>query len=540
MTATEPEASRVRLAVVAPLTPTPSGTWLRLTPDTFAAEMAGRGLQVQVAVPDRLGAAQERTFTASFVRPKSFELAEVAKAVPELEALRALAESLAGSGLDVAGIVAKVVAVVGEGRLAEQIASTARPAAPPPPPAPPPAAPAKGDAVDAIFAAVDVKPAPPTAQGIEAFVHAVRRSGTPDGAGAPAPTRVVRQMIEDAIYGTAGDLLAAPAVARLEATWRGLKLLCDQCGSLTGLDLMVADCEPAAALPLLEQLADRGFGERADVVVLAEPVVEVERAAALAAVGEQLLAPVVIAYSPALLEGATPVAAANSVTPPPEAWRELRAAEASRWLCVVANPIVLVAEGSGVARRTLFGSPALALAAVLVQSYRETGTFARIVGTAGGLKVPGVWELPAGRQAGVSVPTQEFLSIDAQARLAALGILALGSGRNTDKIALSAVPTMRHSIDALPLPAQILTGQLVRLATWVRDEVPAGASDPDVVSMFEQAAEAFLFPGRKDEAQLKAKIDTSGGRRAVVLQAHAQPQIAGVAFELAFSLPLNS
>ena len=68
---------------------------------------------------------------------------------------------------------------------------------------------------------------------------------------------------------------------------------------------------------------------------------------------------------------------------------------------------------------------------------------ARNTSGSGSLKAPGLHEVTKGRETGSTIPTAAFLSIKAQTELAELGIVGLGSGRNTDMVALSAIPTLR-------------------------------------------------------------------------------------------------
>jgi type VI secretion system protein ImpC len=224
----------------------------------------------------------------------------------------------------------------------------------------------------------------------------------------------------------------------------------------------------------------------------------------------------------------------------PEGWDELRADDSSRWLCTVANRAVVAREGVGAAKRVAFTSPGLALAAMLAASFRETRSFARILGAAGSLEAPASWELPAGRDAGTSVPTEAFFSMRTQGALAKLGVLGIGSGRNTTKLMLSEMPMMRASKDAAPLSAQILTGRIARFAQWVRSQVPSGASDAETASLFEEAAKVFLFAGLEEgQASLRAGVGKSdAGARVVEIACRLPAPLAGVPFQMAFQLPL--
>ena len=91
----------------------------------------------------------------------------------------------------------------------------------------------------------------------------------------------------------------------------------------------------------------------------------------------------------------------------------------------------------------------------------------------------------------------------------------------------------------MPLPAQILTGRIVRFARWVLAQLPAKAPEPEVKLLFEQAATVFLFPAAAEAAKFEAQVVTDkDGARSAVLQVSAHPSLAGIPFHLAFSLPL--
>ena len=118
--------------------------------------------------------------------------------------------------------------------------------------------------------------------------------------------------------------------------------------------------------------------------------------------------------------------------------------------------------------------------------------------------------------------------------------LGFGSRRNSANLVLKGVPTVRSGDDVIPLPAQMLTGRIVRFARWVLAQLPPNTPEPEVKSLFEQAAAVFLFPAAQESARLEAQVISpkEGGPRSVVLQVSAAPLLAGIPFHLGFSLPL--
>ena len=535
--------ARFRVRAIGAFSPKPAGRRLPLSAAGFGEAMASAGLAAEVSVPDRLGGQKERKLALAFARPRAFSLAEVVAAVPELAKLRTLAEALGAGTTTPEVALGQVKELVGEGPLARALALAIAAATPAPPAA---GTPATG--VDAIFAAGDVKPAAePAAGAIDTFVRTMRGPSAPRppaSAAASRGVRAARTAIEEAVFATAGDVLADPLVARLEGVWRGLKLLVDQCPAAAQIAIELVDAPATDAVAALERDLPDDESDRPDLLVVIDPVADVDTLARLAGVGESALAPVVVALAPSLVGVADAAAVALAADQPggclPEAFVALRADESSRWLCGVLNRGVVASEGVGTSKRTAFTSPALVLAAQLAASFRDTRAFARIFGGNGAIELPATLEVSEGKDAGSAIPTEAFYSLRAQTALAGQGLLGLGSARNSSKVALSAAPTARHSTDAVPLPAQILTGKLVRFVSWVRRELPADASDADAVQMFEQAAQVFLFAGMGEGAILRAGVGKDEqGRRVVEIAASLRAEHAAIPFQMAFTLPLS-
>jgi len=195
-------------------------------------------------------------------------------------------------------------------------------------------------------------------------------------------------------------------------------------------------------------------------------------------------------------------------------------------------------DGAGAAARAVLASPSFAVAALLSQSYVATGGPGRIFGSPGGLAAPGTWEVDTGRGDPLAIALEAFVSIDAQSRLGARGVLALGGPRNSDRVQLSSAPMLSSAKDAAPLTAHLITARMIRFAQWTRDQLPAGTSDADVVTIMEQAATTFLFPN-PELARLSAAVTPAAdGKRAVVVRALARGDWAGVPLDVAFALPL--
>ncbi|MBN1203428.1 MAG: type VI secretion system contractile sheath large subunit [Myxococcaceae bacterium] len=547
-----PESARVRLLVAGAFTASPSGRRFLLTGDSFAAELAKAASGLRVTVPDRLGDAELRSFELSFDKLRAFQVMDLIAAVPELKKLQALTEGFMKADpsrpLTPEEGAARVAEVVGAGRLSSAVfaalGGTPEPVAQAT--ASPPAAQASGggDLVNELLAKAETPSATATAKaGVDAFVRAMAPKAAGPARMSPDARRAVRDAIELALIHTAKDLLAAEPVARIEAGWRGLKFLLEQCPTASGIAVEVVDVEPAQVSEAVEKAVEAEPFERPDVCFVVDATDEVARLRKLSSIGEEAQVPVVVAVTPALL-GTTlaelPTALDDAKLGTEGDWAELRKDDGSRWLCPVLNRMVAASEKRGVLNRASFASPAFAVAAMLAASFQATTGFARITGQAGGLRAPGTWEPPSGKDAGSAYPTEAFLSIRAQTRLSELGLLGVGSGRNTDMLLLSVAPMACGNPHVMPLPAQILTGRIVRFALWVRDQLPAGSSAQEMSAMFSQAAEIFLFGGSQEIGKLEAQlVPGEGGSQLIQVGAVVRPEQAGTRFHLEFSLPLR-
>jgi type VI secretion system protein ImpC len=548
-----PEGARVRLLVAGAFTPSPSGRRFLITSDTFAAELAKAASGLRVSVPDRLGGAEQRTFEVSFDKLRAFQVMELISAIPELKKLQGLTEGFMKADpsrpLTPEEGAARISEVVGAGRLSSAV-STALGGTPEPAPAAPsaPAAPAEGNAglVDELLSSAQAPAASATdtaKAGVSAFIKAMNPAKPGPARMNPDARRAVRDAIELTLINTAKDILAAEPVARIEGAWRGLKLLLEQCPAAAGIAVEVLDVEPSQVPEAVEKAVEAEPFERPDVCFVVDATDDVARLRKLASIGEEAQVAVVVAVTPALL-GTT---LANLSTALEDAkigtegdWAEARKDDALRWLCPVLNRTVGVGEKRGALNRASFTSPALAVAAMLAASFQATGGFARITGQPGGLRAPGTWEPPGGKDAGSAYPTEAFISIRMQTRLSELGILGIGSGRNTDMLMLSVAPMACGNAHVMPLPAQILTGRIVRFALWVRDQLPAGSSAKEMSDLFSQAAEVFLFGGSPEIGKLEAQlVPGEGGAQIIKVAAAVRPEQAGTRFQLEFGLPLR-
>jgi hypothetical protein len=181
----------------------------------------------------------------------------------------------------------------------------------------------------------------------------------------------------------------------------------------------------------------------------------------------------------------------------------------------------------------------VSVAAALASSFRQTGTFGFIIGPNHALRAPEMWTIASGREAGTTSPVERFISLTMQRQLAGFGVIALGSAKNSDRIVLSAAPTLRRSHDAVPLPAQLLTGRIVRFAQWCREQISHDTPADQVPALFQSAAEVLLFPASRGAATLSARLSDTPGAREVIVHAKVLAAYGGTPFELEFGLGLS-
>lgn len=525
--------AKVRFRIAAAVSRAPSGARFVLSSDQWAERFRSALAELSVEVSDRLGSSGKRRFVLS---PRSLsdltlagvikgdatltKLADLAKKAPNADAWLRELESIVGAG-----------ALLGacRGVLSPETAA----------PAPAAKAEGSGDAVDALFAKAEVATAKPSTAAVDMFVKAMRPGGTSQAAPQNAG-RAARDLLERAIFETAADVLADPTVARLESAWRSLRWIVEHTPAAAGIALEIIDVEPAGAFAALAAIPHAEDFEDPDLFVLADPV-EADLAA-LAAWAENESAPCVAAIGRSLAAldpdavllriGVKDVA---TVTEEAREWHTRRVSESSRWLSVVYGDVVVHQEGAGAYERNVFASPAFGLVAMLCASYTATGSFARIAGQSGQLRAPGTHTI---KGQDVAVPTRHFTSIRAQSELAAMGVLAIGSPRNSDRLALSHAPTHRASRDAVPLPAQLWTGRIVRFAQWVRGQLPPSSGSDEAREIFEQAGSIFLFPGTGKAAKVTAEITEKDGKRQLLVGARMDGTLAMVPLDIEFALPL--
>jgi len=537
----------LRWLIAAPLSATPTGKTLDLVD-----VLDQLGFTATVDLGPALGAASALPTTISFPRLRAFSLAAVLAAAMPLAELQALSERLGGPPSKrptPTELLAAVARIAGEGPLHAALAtllgesSPAPEAAPSAPSAPASEARAGASLVDDLLAQATRAPEPaPSASRPSAIIEALVRGSQPAKPVVrdSSTLRAARDHLDAILAAAARAVLSDPAVLARESLWRGLKLVHEQCPREPGPRVSLVDVDLAGLSDVLTRLDELEAMDRPDAVFIAEPIRDLAPLGALAGQAAELMVPLVVSVAPealgcADLDGL--FALGDAPAGASAAWTALRADEDTRWLAAVVNPVALVSEGNGAARRVLLGNPALALAALLSASERDTSGLASLA-RPGAVRAPAVWEPTTGPDHGAQIPTGRFAALRAQGRLGLLGLIALGSPRGGDSLVVAACPIVHAAADAGSLPAQILTGRIVRFSTWFGDQIAAGTAAHEVEVLFAQAAGVMLFPNLPPEAaSLQVTVDAT--RTAIDISATVHPAIAGLRLEIQFTLPLR-
>lgn len=534
---TEREAARVHWLIAGQFSPEPQGRSLQITSQEFGAALTKMMPKLRVSVSDRFGESDLREFELEVANLKTLTLGGIVQAVPQLKELLTLSNRSSLPDRD--ALLAEVERIVGAGRLSKACAAEFDADASPKPAASAVPSSPGADMVDAIFERAAQVPS--ATQAVSAFVNATsasKQGGTAKGAVA----KKVRALFEAAIYGTAHAILRSDTVSKLESNWRGLYLLLSQCPPSAGIHVELLDVTHRGAVAALRDHPREESLDDPDAIFIVDPVETVALLTELAEVADETLTPCVTSVPPVLLGAADfekVVAEYDQLAPEKkDPWTALRANEASRWLCLLANRVVLFTEGAGEYKRAVLASPAWALATMLSVSFKTQGAFARIVGQPGSYRGGATWMLQEGKDKGTSAPTECFFPIRMQSELAKLGIVGFGSPKNSDQLMLDGAPMASSVEGAWPLPGQILTGRIVRFSRWVRRQIGADATAKDVSVLFDQAAGIFLFPGMEKVARATGALGEVDGKRVLQVAADVVASLAGSRLHIEFALPL--
>ncbi len=434
-----------RWLVAGTFTTSPSGRKVGVSGERFATVMKSLGVDAAVTLPTTLGESVSGPVPLQFARPRMFRVEDVVDAIEPLQKLAALAKALTKeTDLAPEVIKARVERVVGSGGLAERfgvVESGLEPepepepeVAPEPAPRRPAPAPTSGN-VDDIFSKVELPGGPPevTAKsGLDAFVNAMRGpNGRPKVVDTQARVDAVKQ-IRTTVASAAISILGQPTVARLEASWRGLKMLVAASPGHEHLGIDLVDVDPDSLIESLERAVhtDDPLRPNAIFVGLVPPPSLLEQLAEFAA---QRQVPIIVGVSKTLTG---PAWRADDPHVAPD-WTTLRARAAADWICAAANPVVLANEETAAGPRVVHGSAAWGVAAILASAIGRGGALNSAIGPSGAVVAPAAHDVDIGYSEPRTIPTREYADADALKRAAEHGVLLLGSAPGSDQFLAS-------------------------------------------------------------------------------------------------------
>lgn len=428
-----------RWLVASTFTTSPTGNKAPVSGERFATVMKRLNVDAAVMLPDSLGESVSGPVPLQFARPRTFRVDDVVDAIEPLRKLRDLAQALTKEQ-DLAPEVvrARVERIVGTGGLADCFqpkadAEQSKPDLPEPAesaPAAPAPAPSSGTSDD-IFSMAELPGGSPKAtakSGLDAFVNAVRSGRSQTGVVDVQARIDAVQQIRRTVASAATSVLGQPVIARLEASWRGLRMLVAASPGHEEVGIDLVDVDPGCIVEALERCLKADDPQRPDAVFvgMATPPSILEALTALAA---QARVPIIVGVGktltgPAWREEEPHVA--------PD-WSALRDHEAAGWLCAAANPVVLAHEETAAGPRVVFGSAAWGVAAILTAAVGRGGDLRSALGPAGAVVAPAAHDVDLGFSEPRTIPTREYANADALSRAADHGILLIGSAPGSDQ-----------------------------------------------------------------------------------------------------------
>jgi type VI secretion system ImpB/VipA family protein len=582
----------LRIAVVAELVPgpdwsagrTPPLDPIRIDAESFDGVMGQLAPSLALEVEDPFGGGDPPLRLDLVLRDrKAMRPNELAQQVPALRALidaRRIVQDVAGRKISADAARAQLARILPRASWADALVSEVRTAPPvvepSQPPAPRPAA-ASGGAppagggngatggLDALLGMVDVaEPAPLSAEpegpgDLSRVVAAVARSARPN-----VHPRVLvgtaPQRLEQAFRNLLGAIVRHPEFRRVEAAWRGLRLLVEHCDRKAGVEVDVL-CAGRDAVPdALRRLAE-GDVDRApvDLVVIDQRVeptaADLARLERWAGLAETLLCPIVVAGHPAMLGADSLERIARSTSalsasedPRAIAVRAVAAHEAARWVAVVLNdPLVRAPYTQATSRQEqppfeedahdpdayVFANGAYIVAALCARSHARLGWPTAITGARDGI----IGNLPVhtvhDRGVDAAIPLEVAPTEDAVREVAKAGLTLLTCAANSDAAVLSRAPVLHRSgggggASAATLGDQLFVGRFARAVQQVAAAIPPGTT-PHAAEEVACIALSEMF-GRAPPAgpEIVAKVDPARNALTVTVRPR---RFAGIGLE---------
>lgn len=580
------EESTLRIVVVAELVASPDWSTgrtppldpLRIDAESFDGVMGQLAPSLAIEVSDPFGGSDPPLRVDLVWRErKSMRPAEIVDQVPALRALvdaRRVVSDVATQKLTVEAAHAQLVRILPRPAWADALMREVRPA----PLVPesetrstPPVRSAAGSAggpsgLDGLLDMVDVSTETPNASEearseIARVVEAVARSAKPRG-GARALVGTAPQRLEGAFRNLLDGILHHPEVRRLESTWRGLRLLVEQCNRKKGIEVDVVCAGRSAVADALQRLYEPDPEASAiDLVIIDQRLESVAVDLALlekwAELAGALLAPIVLAGHPTMLgvDSLQQVARSTSALSMSDdgravVVRAVASREAARWVAIVLNDALIRAPYTQASSRLhqppyeedladpdayVFTNGAYVIGALCAQSQARLGWPTSITGRRDGT----LGDLPVHtlRDRGVeaAVALQVIPTEDAAREVARAGLTMLTCEPNTDAALLARAPVL-HRVPSREgggsgaatgtLADQLFVGRISRAVQQIAGAIPIG-TDPQAAEDVARVALAEMFDRAAPAGpEIAAKIDPARNTLTVTVRPRRFAQIA--------------
>ncbi|MBZ5638499.1 MAG: type VI secretion system contractile sheath large subunit [Acidobacteriia bacterium] len=528
---------------------------------SFDEVLKGFDLHALVDVPDRLGSAAEpRIVDVAIGDLKAFRPEALAEAIPaahDLLRLRAALGELKSARLRLDDVRSLAGSLESRSAVLERVRSAlleAEPAAAPQAPAR-----VQEGGLDALLEKVALPEGEPSGRGadldrLDALVRDLARSSRGSDHADPRAVEGAIREIDAALSAQVDALLHHPEIRRLEAVWRGLKLLIDRTDFDKSIRIDVIACGREQILSAFDDLVvvPESQGISSEPVSFVVVDLEFDRTPAdieilegLAQRGAALSAPVITGVGVGFLGlskagdlARMPGLKDRFGSPEYTKWRGLREAGASRWLGAAFNRILLrpaYAPGEwgdrafgyrerlegGADEPRVWGSAVWAVAVLAVRSFGRIGWCTdmmgqRASGTVDDLPVR-LYDRPGGEA--VSFPLETSLSDDVERDLTANGVMAITSPLDSDRAFLRFAPSVhapQHYQDPVDraraklqstLPFQMFVGRLLNYAMAVEGLLVPGRNADQIASGYDRALRSLLgSAGRPEPDAVKVAV----------------------------------
>jgi type VI secretion system protein ImpC len=546
---------------------------VRVDRDNFDEVMAGFELEPRLPVPDpESGPGHQKLLTVPLPSLAAFAPGALARVLPEaadLMTVRDLVTDLREGKLDAEAFAAALSRATVDPELRDRIREAlagratssskeiSAPSAPPPSKARE-SEDALGDLMDMVdveasaeAAAMAITPLTPSAStGRSALDEVVSLIARSVGQGKPVDRAAVGTVLTELDRGVADHVTQAlhhPELQRLEAAWRGLKLIVDRTDFRSGVSLEILSVPRGRAAEALTHVVKGELSGAVDVPVglivldraFGNAAPEIELLTGMAEAAEGLQAPMVVSIAPGFFgkKSAVELSGMDLLEyldgPAVIKWNSLRKKEAARWVGAgFSGPLLRMPYRPGGARvkgidyeepegHLLYGSPAMALAALIsrcVSKNRFAGTLAQPRGD-GALEDLPVW--PASGGSSVEVILDDGRRHD----LNRAGIICFAGQEGIDAAVLSAAPSVRMAgklsdpdeteLEKVRtnLPYQLFVSRVAAVLNDTRDRVAPDAGGDEVAMTYRAALEGLF--GKDAEVSIRGREITVNPSRKV-------------------------